>query len=116
MARDDSTQPQEGISRRSLLRKGAIVGGSLLWTTPVVQSITPPASAKVSPNGVCSCCACNEPVFPGGSRCVVDNFDPAGCAAACGAGGVNSFCRNVTPLGTCMCTSSPVTEPICVCG
>lgn len=38
-----------GISRRTLLRRGAVVGGALLWTTPIVQSIPHPAFAAGSP-------------------------------------------------------------------
>jgi hypothetical protein len=34
-----------GISRRTLLRRGAIAGGALVWTTPVVQSLAGPAMA-----------------------------------------------------------------------
>jgi hypothetical protein len=37
-----------GISRRTLLRRGAIVGGSLLWTTPVVQTLASPGLATGS--------------------------------------------------------------------
>jgi hypothetical protein len=111
MAKDESARRELGISRRELLRKGAIVGGTLLWATPVVQSLTPAAQAAASP--ICSCCACNQPVFPGGSRCVVDGFSAAGCAAACGAGGVNSFCESTT--GVCSCTSTPTVEPLCTC-
>lgn len=113
--KDDAIRRELGISRRDLLKKGAIVGGTLLWATPVVQSLTPAASAQQAVTPICSCCACNDPVFPLGARCIVDSFSSAGCTAACGPGGVNSFCSNVTPLGTCVCTSNPVTEPICAC-
>jgi hypothetical protein len=34
-----------GISRRTVLRRGAIVGGALVWITPVVQSLAGPAMA-----------------------------------------------------------------------
>lgn len=34
-----------GIDRRSLLKRGAILGGALVWTAPVVQSIASPALA-----------------------------------------------------------------------
>lgn len=30
---------QEGITRRDLLRRGAILGGAVVWTTPVVQTL-----------------------------------------------------------------------------
>lgn len=30
----------EGISRRDLLRKGAVLGGAVVWATPVVQTLS----------------------------------------------------------------------------
>jgi hypothetical protein len=44
---DDETT--EGLGRRDLLKRGAIVGGAVLWTTPVVQSLASPAFAAGSP-------------------------------------------------------------------
>jgi hypothetical protein len=38
-----------GFDRRSLIKRGAIVGGALVWTTPIVQSIATPAFADTSP-------------------------------------------------------------------
>lgn len=31
--------PDEGITRRDLLRKGAVLGGAVVWVTPVVQTV-----------------------------------------------------------------------------
>ena len=46
-----------GMSRRDLLRRGAIVGGTLIWTIPVVKTIS---SAGEGENGspVFGCCEC----------------------------------------------------------
>lgn len=38
-----------GIDRRSLLRRSAAVGGVVVWTTPLVQTIASPAFAAGSP-------------------------------------------------------------------
>lgn len=38
--------PQLGINRRDLLRRGAIVSGSLVWAAPAVQSFARPALAQ----------------------------------------------------------------------
>lgn len=38
-----------GIDRRSLLKRSAVVGGALVWTTPIVQTIAAPAFAQASP-------------------------------------------------------------------
>lgn len=48
-----------GLSRRNLLKKGAIAGG-IAWTAPVISSLATPAAAAVqgpSP-GSFSCCHC----------------------------------------------------------
>jgi hypothetical protein len=43
-------EPQKsGPSRRDMLRRSALVGGAVLWTTPVVQSLASPAFAGSSP-------------------------------------------------------------------
>ena len=43
-------QTPEGLDRRTMLKRSAIVGGALVWTTPVVQSLAGPAFAQeVSP-------------------------------------------------------------------
>ncbi len=31
--------PSEGITRRDLLKKGAVLGGAVVWVTPIVQSV-----------------------------------------------------------------------------
>jgi len=38
-----------GISRRTLLRRGAVVGGSLIWTVPVVHTLAAPSAAAGTP-------------------------------------------------------------------
>jgi hypothetical protein len=90
--RDDGVRRELGISRRELIRRGAIVGGTLLWATPVIQSLSPPAFAA-PPGGTpaaCSCCCCVKPIpVPGGTiHCTTDSFDRTFCEAFCaGAGG-----------------------------
>lgn len=43
---DQDNAAPDGVSRRSALKRGAIVGGALVWTTPVVQSLARPAFAQ----------------------------------------------------------------------
>ena len=38
-----------GISSRTLLRRGAVVGGSLVWTVPVVHTLAAPSAAAGTP-------------------------------------------------------------------
>jgi hypothetical protein len=44
---DDGTGAGGGLSRRALIRRGAIIGG-VVWAAPVVQSMTSPAFAAGS--------------------------------------------------------------------
>jgi hypothetical protein len=59
---------ESGIPRRTLIKRGAIVGG-LVWATPVVQSLRIPANAQGVPgtegSGLCQ-------------ACVESTFDPPG--------------------------------------
>ncbi len=50
------------MTRRDMLRRGAIVGGTLLWVAPAIQSMAPKALAQArrqgpSP-GTCAACYC----------------------------------------------------------
>ena len=46
------TPQQGGLSRRDMLKRSAVVGGALVWTTPAVQSLMPAAHAGTeAPSG-----------------------------------------------------------------
>lgn len=47
-----------GMSRRDLIRRGAIVGGTLLWVAPAIQSMAPKAFAVEGDVGSKGCAAC----------------------------------------------------------
>lgn len=40
---DELLEGPEGVSRRSMLKKSALVGGTMVWAAPVVNSFTSPA-------------------------------------------------------------------------
>lgn len=52
------TDKSGGMDRREFIRRSAIVGGTVAWMTPVIQSLTPPAYAHVTPASTASCCQC----------------------------------------------------------
>jgi hypothetical protein len=62
-----------GMSRRDLLRRSAIVGGTLLWVAPAIQSMAPKAFAQEAGGSVtCSACYCwtgskSNPTFETGT-------------------------------------------------
>ena len=56
MGHDEEGKRESGIPRRTLIKRGAIVGG-LVWATPVVQSLRIPANAQgVEGSGLCNAC------------------------------------------------------------
>ena len=46
----DDDQPG-GMTRRTLIKRSAVVGGTIMWATPVVQSFTSPAFGQVGTPG-----------------------------------------------------------------
>jgi hypothetical protein len=83
------------ISRRDVLRKGATVGGAVLWIAPAIQTLPRSALAHVAGSPTFGCCECRSPAgagFPVGSErcggttttsvCVGGNQNPGATASA----------------------------------
>lgn len=101
--------PEGGLDRRSLLRRSALLGGAIVWTTPVVQSLATPAFAGTPKPPTCACKVrfqwspghigfTNEPDVasaPGSACCVADNY--ASTTLTVGAGGVIPGCTAGAP-------------------
>lgn len=140
---DDEFEPVESdITRRTLIRRGALVGTGVVWATPVIQTISAsPAHAAGSPaecfhslgqvtrNGVvvgtggCKeavAAACNE-VSATASNCAVP-ASPAEkiCCTGCptGAGGENPCCSVSLCRVECFtCTGKGTRREVCyTCG
>jgi hypothetical protein len=81
------------MTRRQLLRRGVIVGGTLIWTIPVLNSLTPQSFAATSSPASFTCCLCQRRKKPRGFK--YECIDPpapqpktaAACADACKARG-----------------------------
>lgn len=56
----DPVDTNLGISRRTVLRRGAVVGGSLVWAAPAVQSISRTALAQTNGTPVNGACPCTD--------------------------------------------------------
>jgi hypothetical protein len=108
---DESNLKRElGVSRRELMRRGAVVGGTLLWTAPVVQSLSPKAFAAQSP-AVSVCCFCTNTArskcrcFNGGSlpghKSTAD-----GCKKYCAGLGLSVSQFQITTSGCFECSST----------
>jgi hypothetical protein len=93
------------LTRRDLIRRGAIVGGSLLWVAPAVQSLAPRAYAGGGGVGspVFGCCECRngavgkEICNPGldDIQCTTDGSgQPPGSGPASSASDCRAFCAS----------------------
>jgi hypothetical protein len=78
----EDQQQRSGLSRREMLRRAGILGGTLLWVAPAVQTLTPPAYADVSP-GISTCCQCTKVSGPGPARQCFANDPTADTPAEC---------------------------------
>lgn len=116
---------ESNISRRELIRRGAVVGGTLVWAAPLVQTLTPAAHAQVTP-GPCGCCYCwngdkqnPSPNARGFRDLVTDNGctgplgSPEACAAFCSgdAFGQGPFQFSEQCCGTAACEGNTQNDP-----
>lgn len=60
MSGEKITQSKKGMSRRDLLRRGAVVGGTLVWAAP--------AAVRFAPNALAAYAACTDPAPTGQSE------------------------------------------------
>ncbi len=98
----DSEGRKAGIPRRTLIKRGAIVGG-LVWATPVVQSLRIPAHAQEAPGSeLCAACisATIDPVGPPPPVTSFITFDPTTACCDCIAAGGGSLCRGIHTVGS----------------
>jgi hypothetical protein len=114
MTEGNSRQQREGrISRRELLRRGAIVGGTLVWATPALQSLAPPAYAQYAR---CGCCYCwdgdkqtttHDACLDNGSSGLL--ADAESCRSWCGStasGGPYQFSEYCSAATSCRCNGA----------
>jgi hypothetical protein len=111
-----------GLSRRDLLKRGAIVAGTLAWAVPAVQSVAPAAYAA-SESGVCATCYCYRVNAAGATLsdlCITDGpFGLLASAADCDAfcrsqfdGAGKHYNRSTYCQGTsCQCNSKTANNP-----
>jgi hypothetical protein len=80
-----------GMSRRDLIRRSAIVGGTLLWTVPAINSLQSSAHPRGTPRFFCCFCRKQRQGKPAETKCIVPAPDhPSECARACHDAGFTS--------------------------
>ena len=105
-----------GISRRELIRRGAVVGGTLVWATPVIQSLATPAGAQAQYLHRCCFCSNEPPPTTGTFACVFNGArfvpsSPEECRQLCTEAGFSHSQYDQGNAGLCNC--NPVTGCVC---
>ena len=96
--KDGNLRREFGLTRRDLMKRGAIVGGTLLWVAPVVQSITAPSAYAGSIHSCCQCAKKNNKHV----KCAQDDITPSECNDQCSTPKGNSVVTYQTGSG-CQC-------------
>src|SRR5256712_12374107 len=102
MARPDETRATRGVTRRDLLKRGAIAGG-VFWAVPAIQTIAAPSAQAASPP-TGACCECKKAVPPLFLTCAVDDPTCNTCVTVI-CGGASNFSRYFVGTG-CGCTDT----------
>jgi hypothetical protein len=108
MGQDSEGHRGSGIPRRTLIKRGAIVGG-LVWATPVVQSLRIPAHAQEGQvSELCAAClsATTDPDGTGPQPPVTEHitFNPDATCCDCIAAGGGTLSAVVLCAGGGDCT------------
>lgn len=84
---DGTVRRELGISRRDLIRRGAVVGGTLLWAAPVIKTLSGTALAhevkKGTPNFFCCWCKFKKKPKGGPKGQCVSATTKAQCDSIC---------------------------------
>ena len=114
---DDENRPS--IRRRELLRRAAVVGGSLIWAVPAVQTLAPKALAQ-SASPVFGCCECRSGAAGrakcnglGQVQCTTSGTaatSETACAQYCASLG-QSYCFHASPSPLTCVDISPGSSP-----
>jgi hypothetical protein len=105
---------RKALSRRDLLKRGA-VAGAVAWTAPVVLSMRTPAFAQGSPP-IRTCCQCVTG-GPSNEPCESDGFSCESCIKFCeGKGGVLKYAEGdgcSCIRGQCTAFEGPCNQQAC---
>ncbi|MGH2699632.1 MAG: hypothetical protein ACRDJL_10630 [Actinomycetota bacterium] len=105
---DHNLRRELGVSRREMLRRSAIAGGTLLWAAPVIQTLTPTLAqaGSMSVNKCCFCSNARRKALPP-TQCINNGMPPNAdaCRAVCTGLGyrASSFCESKAPTS---CTTA----------
>jgi hypothetical protein len=119
-ATTEAPPDKKGITRRAVMKKGAIVGGALLWAAPAIQTI----DMKAALAATFTCCACTlNGTEKGKQKCDKPDRDCAGtgnlgstvtmCGTTPPTTGCSDCCSFCKGLGLDYCFSTNTTQYTC---
>jgi hypothetical protein len=113
-----SLDDESGMTRRDLMRRGAVVGGTLLWVAPAIQSFGAKAYAQVQGPSPGNCAACYCYTLDGNGNvssdeCSDDGVIAPGSPQRFSADACETFCRRVAGYENSQYCSG--TKPACSC-
>jgi hypothetical protein len=87
------TREREPLTRRDVIRRGAVIGGTLLWAAPAVQTLAPKALAHTVGSAVHCCCQCMK---DNKSKGCTGNVAPsyANCRSQTNKDDKDAFCKS----------------------
>lgn len=102
----ESAEGTPGLDRRNVLRRGAVLGGALVWTVPAVQTLSGAAFAAGSP-----LCSVEVRFIDAGGVCQKVVFTPSASCCNCVAaqqGPPNNF---PLPIAIAVCIANASCTP-----
>lgn len=120
---EEAIRRERAVSRRELIRRGAVVGGTLIWATPAIQSLATPAFAQATPAVTHVCCFCtgDNPAIPGApspsTQCFENGFPPdlIRCQGICASLGYDPLQSQFDSSTVGACDCHPVTGCVNAC-
>jgi hypothetical protein len=74
---------ESGMTRRDLMKRGAVVGGTLLWVAPAIQTYGSKAFAQENGSPTCDACVAVTTGGPGGVQTVHIEFNATSACCEC---------------------------------
>ena len=101
-----SAEETPGLDRRNVLRRGAVLGGALVWTVPAVQTLSGAAFAAGSP-----LCTVEVRFIDENGACLKVTFTPSSTCCNCVATQQGPPNNHPLPIAIAVCIANQSCTP-----